>query len=348
MRFDIKALAMLHGLQVFGGEGGAGGAAGGSAGAGAGADGAGAAGVTAPDAGERILTGLGVPADKISKRSRARVSAMHRDDGAAAEAAQTQDDAANGTDDGQEMPKRLTWDEIMADPEYNEQAQKMMQKRLAKSKKSEQALKDLTPALELMARKYGIDAEDISKLDVQALNKAVTEDKAYYEERADELGIPVEEAMRIDQLERRNKLLEHQNEQTLEQRRLQEHFDGLVQQAAKLQETYPGFDLQTELENPVFARLTAPGSLISVEDAYFAVHRKEIQTAAMQVAAQKTAQQISNSIQAGQRRPAENGSASQAASISAPTTMSRARRDEIKRRMRSAAANGEKLYPGTF
>ena len=28
MRFDIKALAMLHGLQVFGGEGGAGGAAG--------------------------------------------------------------------------------------------------------------------------------------------------------------------------------------------------------------------------------------------------------------------------------------------------------------------------------
>ena len=223
-----------------------------------------------------------------------------------------------------------------------------MQKRLAKSKKSEQALKDLTPALELMARKYGIDAEDISKLDVQALNKAVTEDKAYYEELADELGIPVEEAMRIDQLERRNKLLEHQNEQTLEQRRLQEHFDGLVQQAAKLQETYPGFDLQTELENPVFARLTAPGSLISVEDAYFAVHRKEIQTAAMQVAAQKTAQQISNSIQAGQRRPAENGSASQAASISAPATMSRARRDEIKRRMNIAAANGEKLYPGTF
>ena len=135
---------------------GSGGAAGGSAGAGAGADGAGAAGVTAPDAGERILTGLGVPADKISKRSRARVSAMHRDDGAAAEAAQTQDDAANGTDDGQEMPKRLTWDEIMADPEYNEQAQKMMQKRLAKSKKAEQALKELTPALELMARKYGI------------------------------------------------------------------------------------------------------------------------------------------------------------------------------------------------
>ena len=55
---------------------------------------------------------------------------MHRDDGAAAEAAQTQDDAANGTDDGQEMPKRLTWDEIMADPEYNEQAQKMMQRTL--------------------------------------------------------------------------------------------------------------------------------------------------------------------------------------------------------------------------
>ena len=64
----------------------------------------------------------------------------------------------------------------------------------------------------------------------------------------------------------------------------------------------------------------------------------------MQVAAQKTAQKLSNSIQANQRRPEENGTTGQAASV---TTFdyrkaSKAEREALKARIR----RGEKIYPG--
>ena len=110
---------------------------------------------------------------------------------------------------------------------------------------------------------------------------------------------------------------------------------------------FPGFDLRRELQNPVFARMTSPNVGISVEDAYYAVHRREIQTAAMQVTAQKTAQKISNAIQAGQRRPAENGTSGQAASVTTfdYSKASRTQREALKQRIRAAAARGEKLYP---
>ena len=111
-----------------------------------------------------------------------------------------------------------------------------------------------------------------------------------------------------------------------------------------MKKVFPNFDLMAELKNPAFARMTAPNVGISVEDAYYAVHRNEIQTAAMQVTAQKTAQKISNSIQAGSRRPNENGTTGQAPSV---TTFdyqraSKEQREALKRRIRS----GEKIYPG--
>jgi hypothetical protein len=94
--------------------------------------------------------------------------------------------------------------------------------------------------------------------------------------------------------------------------------------------------------------MTSPNVGISVEDAYYAIHRNEIQTAAMQVTAQKTAQKISNAIQAGSRRPDESGTSSQAPSVSTfdYRTASRDQREALKKRIRDAAARGEKLYPG--
>jgi dihydrodipicolinate synthase/N-acetylneuraminate lyase len=64
----------------------------------------------------------------------------------------------------------------------------------------------------------------------------------------------------------------------------------------------------------------------------------------MQVTAQKTAQMISNSIQAGTRRPAEAGTTGQAPSVTTfdYRNASQQQREELKRRIRS----GEKIYPG--
>jgi hypothetical protein len=67
----------------------------------------------------------------------------------------------------------------------------------------------------------------------------------------------------------------------------------------------------------------------------------------MQIASQKTKEQISSAIQSGQRRPDELGSSSQAPSASTfdYSKASKAQRDAIKAQIRAAKARGETLYP---
>lgn len=130
--------------------------------------------------------------------------------------------------------------------------------------------------------------------------------------------------------------------------RFEAHFRGLEQQAEAMKELVPDFDLRTALADPAFARMTAPDVGIRVEDAYYALHRKEIQQAAMQVAAQRTAQMISDSIRSGRMRPSENGTSPQGASLARfdHRGASPEQRAALKKKIREAAARGEKLYPG--
>ena len=126
------------------------------------------------------------------------------------------------------------------------------------------------------------------------------------------------------------------------------HFLGLEQQAEAMREVFPGFDLRAALHDPVFARMTAPDVGIRVEDAWYALHREEIQSVAMQVAAQRTAQMISDQIRSGRMRPSENGSQPQGAGITRfdYRAATPAQRSALKKRIREAASRGEKLYPG--
>lgn len=130
---------------------------------------------------------------------------------------------------------------------------------------------------------------------------------------------------------------------------LYRHYRSLVEQGIQLEKKYPGFNLQQELQNPLFARLTAPGTGIGVEDAYYTVHRRQIQSAAMETAARKTAQQIANAIRAG-GRPEENGMTARGPSVGGfdYRSASREQREALKARIRQAGARGEKLYPGSM
>ena len=85
---------------------------------------------------------------------------------------------------------------------------------------------------------------------------------------------------------------------------MRQHFSALEKQAEAMKETFPDFDLRTELNDPVFVRLTSPMVGLSVEDAYFAVHHREITEANAQAAAEA----LGNSVQAGRSMPQENGS----------------------------------------
>lgn len=320
-------------LQLFAGEGEGGG------------EGA-TSGENATVAAEQRLRELGVPEDKIRKRASKVASAAPTQVENKAEktdvvTAPTEDNPTEG-----KASARMSWDEIMADPEYNKQMQSVVQSRLRSAKGAEETLTKLTPALELLARKHNLDP---TNMDYDALAKAINEDRDYYEDKALEMGVPVDTAMKIDQDEREKERNKVQAERTLQQQAFDQHIQGLEQQGEALKKIFPSFDLRTELKNPAFARMTAPGKgIMSVEDAYRAVHRQEIESASMQVVAQKTAQKISNAIQSGSRRPDEAGISSQAASVTAFNyrNASKEQRDALKKRIYEAKARGEKLYPG--
>ena len=325
-------------LQLFAGEG-----------AGDGGGDAAAPGENNAAAGHQRLLELGVPEDKIRKNRAYGLNvpaAKSADGGQKAAQAQQQKQVAaadNPTEENKTdaTPSRMSWDEIMADPEYNKQMQAVVQSRLRSAKGAEDTLGKLTPALEVLARKHG---QDPANIDYEALAKAISDDESYYEDKALEMGVSIETAKRIDQQERDTARQQREQQRTLEQQKFQQHIMKLEQQGEAMKTVFPNFDLRTELQNPAFARMTSPNVGISVEDAYYAVHRSEIQKAAMQVTAQKVAQKISNDIQAGNRRPSENGTSGQAPSVTTfdYRSMSPEQRKALKDRIRS----GEKIYPG--
>ena len=303
---------------------------------GEGGDGA-ATGVNTADAGQQRLLELGVPADKIRKN---RAYTRRNPEPHAQEATETTGEQAAAAETTEEQPtaesapKRMSWEEILADPEYKKEYDKNMQGaiqgRLKTAKAAEENLAALAPALELIARKHGQNAENI---DYKALAKAVCDDDSMYEDLAVQMGTDVNTARKIDDLERDKARYQRQQQQNL---------------GDELKKVYPGFDLQKELQNPVFARMTSPSGGLTVKQAYHALHHEEIQAATAQAVAKETAKKLSNDIQSGQRRPAENGAAGQAPSVATfdYRKASREQREAFKKRILSEAANGRKVYPG--
>ena len=310
-----------------------------------------ATGVEAVDPGQQRLLELGVPADKIRKRASEAVAKRSKGT-AKPEQAQEQKPTeqiptAEPTEEKPDAPTRMSWDDIMKDPEYNKEMQAVVQARLRSAKGAEESLQKLAPALEVMARKYGLDPTNI---DYDALSKKVNDDESHYEDKALEMGVDIETARRLDQKERDEARQKRQEAITLEQQRFQDHIANLERQAEAMKTVFPKFDLRTELRNPVFARMTSPSGGVSVEDAYYAIHRKELQVATAQASAQATAKQISNAIQANGRRPQENGTSGQAPSVTTfdYSKASKEQRNALKDFIKSEAAQGRKVYPGSF
>lgn len=253
------------------------------------------------DAGHQRLRELGVPGDKIRKH-RAKPEAI-LPEGAVRTEGQAAADPA----------QRLSWEEIVKDPQYNAQLQKLIRSRVKEEGRTKAILDTLEPALRQLAKQHGMDPEH---LDHAALAGAIT---AQQEARQD-----------------------------TPRQQFQNHIRKLQQQEQSLKAVIPGFDLRRELNDPLFARLTSPGVGMSVEDAFYAVHRRAMQEQSMQVAAQQTARMISNALQSGARRPEESGTASQAPSVSRfdYRNATPAQRKALKDAIRRAAAEGRKIYPG--
>ena len=117
-------------------------------------------GVEAVDPGQQRLLELGVPADKIRKRASDAVAKMSKGNAQAQEQKPTEQiPTAEPTEEEPkaDAPTRMSWDDIMKDPEYNKQMQAVVQSRLRSAKGAEESLQKMAPAIEVLARKYGLD-----------------------------------------------------------------------------------------------------------------------------------------------------------------------------------------------
>ena len=218
--------------------------------------------------------------------------------------------------------------------EYGASVQDIIQKRLKSTKETVDKYNSLYPMLEMLSKKYGVDASD-----VEALIKAVEEDDSYYEEEAMEKGIDVKTLKDIRRMERENADLKKQMEEQSVKENASKLYASWMNQSEQLKSVYPSFDLEAELKNPKFTDLLRAN--VDVRTAYEVLHKDEIIPAAMQFTAQTVGRKMANKIMANGSRPAENGMNSQSAAVvkSDVSQLSKADRQEIARRV----ARGEKI-----
>lgn len=217
---------------------------------------------------------------------------------------------------------------------YDAKVQDTIQKRLKGSKDIVDKYNALTPTLEMLGKKYGVNATDI-----EALNKAIEDDDAYYEEEAIEKGVTVEQLKQIKKMERENADLKRQMDEKANQERAERDVAMWLEQAKEASKTFPGLNLGEELKNPQFLGLLRSG--IDVSTAYFAIHNKELVPQAMQYTAKQVEQKLTNKILSSGARPQENGVSGQSSAVtkSDVSQLTKADRQEIARRV----ARGERI-----
>ncbi len=211
---------------------------------------------------------------------------------------------------------------------YDARVQDTVQKRLKSSKETVDKYNELTPTLEALAKKYGVDASDI-----KALNKAIEDDDSYYEQEALEKGVTVEQLKEIRKMERENAELKKQMEEHNREENAKKIYAKWMEEADTTKQVYPSFDLRTEMQNPKFVELLR--SNIDVRTAYEVIHKDDIIAGAMQFTAKKVEQNLTNKIIANGARPSENGNSSQGASVSKSdvSALTKEERAEINRKV---------------
>ena len=262
------------------------------------------------------LEDLGVPADKAERFRQRKSKSAPKPMQPEAEAKPAQPEPQTTT----------SWDDFFKDPQNNQRLQQMMSERVNRvGREQSEYMQKLSPALELLASRYGIAADDKGVYDAEAISKAIQDDDSYYEQKAMDLGVDTETAKRISKLETENKRNEELLQRQQRDQQLRQHFMQMQQQAQDVQSIMPGFDLQAALNDPKFLQLTSPEGGLTVKQALYALHGDEIQKQAVDALAQRARVDAANAIRSGYR-PRENGSSS--AAVSQAPNMKTMSRDE--------------------
>lgn len=219
--------------------------------------------------------------------------------------------------------------------EYGKHVKDAVNKRFKNQKDFEAKYNTLTPVLQMVAKKYGLEGEEI---DVDGLAKAISDDNSMYEDEAFKAGMDVNTFKQMKQMEMENASLKRQQAEYDRQEQGRREWAALMDKAEEVKQIYPDFDLDAEMMNEGFGRLVAVG--VPLQTVYEVIHKDEILASGMQYAVQNTSRKLANSIRAGARPTEGNVSPAAAVPSQDPSKLTKRDFEDIKSRVQ----RGEKIY----
>ena len=237
-------------------------------------------------------------------------------------------------------PRKSLKDLLKENDDYNREVQGMMSDRV---KKTNGQLSEAMQTLAIIAQDYGIEVDDLSKLNLAELRQKIESDpnRASVKNFARENGVDSQTAQQIMNdrrtIKQQRAILDEQQRNVM----LQNHYMNLQAQARELKKEFPDFDLDKALQNEGFYNDTLPGERTkSVKQAYYANFGDDIIRSTRANTAKQTAQAASNAVRSGRTVPSENGTVQRAPTNVKPTLYSQLspeQKKEWEKRARAGA-----------
>lgn len=163
-----------------------------------------------------------------------------------------------------------------------------------------EAYRKLEPALKVLRERAGVESNN-------DLANQILDDDSLYEDAANDAGMTVAAYKNYLKFKQEHDDHVRQAEEQQQQEAVRQHYMELTRQAEELKKQFPDFDLQKELKNERFMKMTSPQVRTPVAEAYFAVHYAELAPKMMSYGMQRAKQQMAQDIMAKGARPREGG-----------------------------------------
>ena len=219
-------------------------------------------------------------------------------------------EAVDGESGGELADAEQSGAEIVSNDEFNElisgkfkeqftkKTQEIINKRFKQTKELEEYRARVSPVVESLMRKYGVESGNEDSL--------------------------------LDFINKRENIHVNENEDVAQRRNnLRSRIGEWIKQSDEVKKTYPDFDLRKELRSDkLFSQLLLGGAPLRA--AYETVHKDEILSGAMAYTADKVREQVVKGIEAKGRRPVENGVSSEGAVVTSVDVNSLTSQDILK------------------
>ncbi|RHP46406.1 hypothetical protein [Clostridium sp. AF32-12BH] len=214
---------------------------------------------------------------------------------------------------------------------YGADVKKQIDRRFAPMNRMQEQLDAHEPLMQMLSARYGTDATD-----VKGIMAAIEADDAYYEQKALEAGMPVEQYKEFVRLKAENKAFEEAQNRAENLRQEQDTWRRWDEEAEKCKSLYPDFDIRTEIStNKDFVRMLGAGC--DVTTAYQAAHFNDITQSLIARSEKETKKRAAETVRSGASRPVEGASGSSQAAKGQRNiaAMSRAEFEEFRRKVLS-------------